>query len=78
MLGRRDGRFDRKRVSYTLRIEPFVATQTGNAFTDSQHEAGEKCGLRACLRISPSPMVAEFANLRAMEKKFKEWNPKQA
>ena len=23
-------------------------------------------------------MVAEFANLRAMEKKFKEWNPNQA
>ena len=44
-LARRDGRFDRKRVSYTLRIEPFVATQSSDAFTDSQQEPGEKCGL---------------------------------
>ena len=46
-LARRDGRFDRKRVSYTLRIEPFVATQSSDAFTDSQQEAGEKCGLES-------------------------------
>ena len=45
VLARRDGRFDRKRVSYTLRIEPFVATQSSDAFTDSQQEPGEKCGL---------------------------------
>ena len=45
MLARLDGRFDRKRISYTLRIEPFVATQSSDAFTDSQQEAGEKCGL---------------------------------
>ena len=44
-LARRDGRFDRKRVSYTLRIESFVATQSSDAFTDSQQEAGEKCRL---------------------------------
>ena len=31
-----------------------------------------------CQTDLPSPMVAEFANLRAMEKKFKEWNPNQA
>ena len=54
-LARRDGRFDRKRVSYTLRIEPFVATQSSDAFTDSQQEAGEKCGLEA----PPHPLTRQ-------------------
>ena len=54
VLARRDGRFDRKRVSYTLRIEPFVATQSSDAFTDSQQEAGEKCGLAVIAPDLPS------------------------
>ena len=70
-------RGDQRRWCLGIRpIDTVRSRKTGRTTVETRR--CEKSGLGACLRISPSPMVAEFANLRAMEKKFKEWNPNQA